>query len=746
MQRLSLLIVLISAPTLFAWGGPAMAGGDVSDVDQATLAEAVDILVEGAEPEAPEVPLPELAPLFKEGSLADAKRAFDAGKYAAARRLIDESGDGSRPAQLLRALADFEGQKWRAAAEAFEALLDESDPMVDFVRLHAGKARLNAGETALAIEHLSAVSEGSAWRGQAQRTLARVLIDEKQHDRALEVLATFDDAGTLLQASEVARAKGDRELAKRLLLEVWSQHPTSGAAWRAERKLSKRDLTAEARARRADRLTSAYRHSQARREAVKVLRQAKLPDNAACLASLAIGRFYRTERRHADAIATLKPVVAQCTDPDVRVRALYVLASSQSIIAEEDGRVTYAQLAAEFSNHDFADDALFYAADLDFELGDVAQGRKRLELLTEKYPQGDYALDGAFWRFWSLWTEGELDTAREAIAAFEATARAKGRNQELAQAKYWAARLEGRLGDTVKAQAQFAQVVADHPGTLYASWALQRLDATTAVPPPSNSPDVIAGLKELATDSNFLAALQLTRMGLPSARTALRAVDLTQHSPDASVALVHALVKAGDERIAVRISEARLEAAVYGPLDDTTRPLWDAHRPRPFQELIERESTRAGLSADLLRGLIHRESGFSPKARSGVGARGLMQVMPPTARMVARELGVKLRSESQLHDAALNVKLGSHYLSSLVDRFEGRLELAVAAYNGGPTRVARWWGKRSSDEVDEFVENIPIGETRRYVKRVLGDYAAYRMLGRTPVVASATPKSSDDEG
>ena len=113
---------------------------------------------------------------------------------------------------------------------------------------------------------------------------------------------------------------------------------------------------------------------------------------------------------------------------------------------------------------------------------------------------------------------------------------------------------------------------------------------------------------------------------------------------------------------------------------------------------------------------------------SPVGAVGLMQLMPDTARVVARRLSSHAPSVSELKQPAVNARLGTYYLSELIRRFDGQVELAVAAYNAGPARVDKWREERQGFEIDEFVESIPIKETRLYVKDVLGDRAAYRML------------------
>ena len=126
------------------------------------------------------------------------------------------------------------------------------------------------------------------------------------------------------------------------------------------------------------------------------------------------------------------------------------------------------------------------------------------------------------------------------------------------------------------------------------------------------------------------------------------------------------------------------------------------------------------------------ESLFAEDARSGVGALGLMQVMPATARQVAREDGLAaFKSSRDLYKPDINLRLGSRYLADLIRRYDGSFVLASAAYNAGPHRVDAWLPERPIAG-DVWIENIPFNATRRYVQRVLKHTAnfGWRMDGQ----------------
>ncbi len=144
-----------------------------------------------------------------------------------------------------------------------------------------------------------------------------------------------------------------------------------------------------------------------------------------------------------------------------------------------------------------------------------------------------------------------------------------------------------------------------------------------------------------------------------------------------------------------------------------------------------------GIDADwaLVHGVIRQESAFNQKAVSPAGARGLMQLMPATARDVARKEGVSHATEWLTNNPAHNIRLGAGYLTQMLERYDGSYPLAVAAYNGGPGRVDRWlkeWGdpRKGGIAMEDWMELIPVYETRNYVQRVLeGAYVYHVKLG-----------------
>ena len=152
--------------------------------------------------------------------------------------------------------------------------------------------------------------------------------------------------------------------------------------------------------------------------------------------------------------------------------------------------------------------------------------------------------------------------------------------------------------------------------------------------------------------------------------------------------------------------------------------------PTPFREAVVRRAQAINLDPAFVYGLIRQESRFVMDARSGVGASGLMQVMPATARETAKRIGMTGFTTDQLNDRDTNIAIGTGYLKLVLDDLSGSMALAAAAYNAGPGRPRTWRGQPGSPSMDAAIwaENVPFSETRDYVKKVLSNttnYAAF---------------------
>ena len=188
-----------------------------------------------------------------------------------------------------------------------------------------------------------------------------------------------------------------------------------------------------------------------------------------------------------------------------------------------------------------------------------------------------------------------------------------------------------------------------------------------------------------------------------------------------------------DDRALLAAAEMACRAEVWDRCinaSDRTRNVADMEQrfPTPFRQSVLARTASIGLDPAYVYGLIRQESRFIMDARSGVGASGLMQVMPATAKWTAKKLGMNDFAPHKINDRDTNIAIGTGYLKFALDSFGGSMPLAAAAYNAGPSRARLWRNGPSAVEGAIWAENVPFPETRDYVKKVLANTTLYAAI------------------
>jgi soluble lytic murein transglycosylase len=708
-------------------------------------------------------PLALLLPMLAPGPVRDAAAALDAGQPAMALKLLATLPEDTG-VLYLRTLAGLRLAPTPVLAAAMERLAGQLPAVADRCALQAALADEELGDLPAARRLFASVPSDSRVLPEARFGLARVLRrmgDFPGSAAALAPLAAAPAplagrdtaAEALLMRAELARDAKNPAGERAELLLLWTHHPRSPFSGEAERRLGSH-VPPTATVERAEALVDAHRNVDALRllDAVRV----SPPDALGCRAALTRGRALRKERRHSEVERVLAPVVSRCGDSDVRVRALYVLGASQAIVRPDAGVSTYETLARDYPLHPYADDALYLAAELRAAGGDVAGALKDLESVADRYPDGDFAGEALFKTFW---LHHRLDDDQAGLASLDRIEERFGHAvdpYDVERARYWRARVLDAQGDRASAIALWTALATQHPAAYYGLLARTRLAERSptaaaavvqkAVPPASESPPTMVDAGSLRTDGHYLAATQLLVLGFADAATQeLLAVRRSAQPRDVVRVLVQSIARAGDVRAAQALARTELSWALLGPLRPELRDVWEAAYPRAYRELVERYCKSPRVDPDLLQALMREESALDPRALSWAGAVGLTQLMLPTAQAVAKDLRLTKPSSEGLLDPALNIQLGAAYLGRLLARFGGNPVYALAGYNAGPSAVDRWRQSRSGLELDAFVEEIPLDETRAYVKRVLRSYNTYRLLDGQPLLSTASQGPSSAE-
>ncbi|HRP21665.1 MAG TPA: transglycosylase SLT domain-containing protein [Alicycliphilus sp.] len=320
------------------------------------------------------------------------------------------------------------------------------------------------------------------------------------------------------------------------------------------------------------------------------------------------------------------------------------------------------------------------------------------------------------WKVRAALRAGQWKQVGRAIDAMSPTAR------QDSTWTYWKARslTAGRAGDEERAQArQLYERIAASTG-FYEQLALEEL-GERVTPPPAPAPLTDAEKAAARANPGLQRALYAIAMGLRS--EGVREWNYSTNLHQAGGMAERELLAAADLACQQQVWDRCINTS------ERTKTVIDAGQrfPMPFRTAVVERAQGVGLDPAYVYGLIRQESRFIMDARSGVGASGLMQVMPATARWTAKKIGLTGFTPSQINDRDTNITIGTAYLKLALDDFDGSMALAAAAYNAGPGRPRNW---RNGPVLDAAIwaENVPFNETRDYVKKVLANTVNYAAI------------------
>ena len=417
--------------------------------------------------------------------------------------------------------------------------------------------------------------------------------------------------------------------------------------------------------------------------------------------------------------------------PDgVAAEALYTAARAQYRQGRSaDGQATFLRLADRFPDREAAARGLFLLADLqhdDLEIDGPEGARRYYRLAVDAAPDLNEA-GLAMMRLAGLaYLEGDYDAA---LAVWEEYRARHPEGRRAAQATYWAARTAAALGRDSVAGVRLLEVREIDPLSFYGMRAAERLDRPILDIPMDASPArdtaVDAEIQDGIRRVDLLAALG-RRPDLVEEVERLRR-RYQQREGEGALAGEYALAETLNER-GYTLTGIGMGWDIYEATGRWDPRLLRIVYPFPFRNLVVPEAEDRGLDPYMLAGLIRRESAFSPVVVSGAGAVGLMQIVPSTARVLARASGIRPFERELLTRPEINIHLGTRFLAELTERFGESTALVLAAYNAGPTRATAWRRFPEADDPELFMERVPYGETRNYIRNVLVHEALYRAL------------------
>lgn len=671
-------------------------------------------------------------PAAQAGALLAAGRASEAAAAAAAcsdprcrlvlaRALfglgrLQEAADALQPA-----LADLGPLRPHAEALIGEALLLGKKPQdaVETLR-NAAAAAGPAGLRASALLADALLATGDFHEARAQADRAAALAGQPADVRAG---LTWDAAQAL--AGEARTDPGLARAAAETLRTFWLVHPEHPAAESARElqrafqvplpEPSGRELMG-----RASRLLSAGQPAAAVEQSAIAMRLLTGADRGE--ASLLHARALAADGKRADATPFLEEAWARGAGP-VAEQAGMLLARDRARRGRDREAIQLAdEVARRFAFSPEADESVLFTSRLLMDAGNRKQARTRLAKLAAKRSGG--LASAARWTLAWMSYQDKLHDAPERFAEFAGSASG---DEERAQGLYW----QGRAGPPRAAAALWKRAAELDPLGWYGLLARDRLGLSASTPAPFPPPRVA-----IAVPPALELAVSLGSLGLLSEAAAEADWFVVHHPGDAGAAALPVYVGVGRTDRALTLAESLLGGR--GPR--APRIVLEAAYPAAFPTEVLRSAEHTRIDPYLLLAVMRRESLFKPDTRSAAGAVGLLQLLPATARRAAMVLGRPSLRDDELTVPATAIDLGAWYLAELLGRF-GDPVPALAAYNAGPRVATPWVAQGAGRPLDEWVEDIPYRETRRYVKVVIGAWSAYRILagGAAPKLSATIP-------
>ncbi|MEZ4379933.1 MAG: transglycosylase SLT domain-containing protein [Nannocystaceae bacterium] len=714
---------------------------------------------------------------FAKGPGREAILARERHDYARAAELLDEviadpkAGADERGGALwLRGLEDVRAGDHAKAAERFaEARGAAGLKAVDGrLRLLQGQALLDSGQPSEAL----VVLEGGPLTGaiSGDGLIANADARQRTGDRlgARELYERYLREHAAASRRHEARAKLARMLAEgeapeeleralalyeQLILEVPLSNfgeeaaaaiPPLQAKIGGPRSLSKEiEATRQRVLARLQELLSRGRYKTLITEASDFLRARKLPPEDRCEALYLRASAIFKQRKRAEARPKFEQAAAECKRAglvDKEVKARYQ-AGRGRYAAGDYARAAkeFERLATDYPKHSYADDAYVLAGESWAEAAKPAEERAAYEKAAAL--GGDMAAEARRRLVVGAFVDKRYDDALKLVDG--GLARGESDPIELAKLHYYRGRALDQLAREDEAEAAWIEALRPAPLSYPAILALSRLrdagDASLA--------KGVAVLEGAALDGAIPSAGALALPDQPAAKRAkvLAALGLGEEARDeldeasikgwpAAAVLAQAGLYSESQRLLGSLGRGWRKAPPVGD----ARKLWELAHPLAFEEVI-REGEGAHQVPNLLTfAIMQTESRFDPGATSWAGARGLIQMMPATAKDVAKKAGISKLDPAQLYEPAFNLDLGMRYLGGLVGRFGGSDEvvpLAIPSYNAGPGAVDRWLKKQGDRDYDLFIESIPYDETRKYTQSVMERWMIYRWIyadGVTP--------------
>jgi soluble lytic murein transglycosylase len=619
----------------------------------------------------------------------------------------------------------------------------------DYVTYYLGTCYLQTGRQAeglAALSNFAATYPDSLMIRDAQLAYANALLSEGRASEAAELL----EKDRLPARSDIELAVGKAYAALKqypkasdAFSNIYYQMPVSPDADAARDELKKLPIAAQptpAQVKtRAELLFKAKRYNDAVDE-YRDLAAHSTPDTRVT-AELNLADAMHRAGRNREAKSEVQNL--QTTTPEQNAQRLFILA--QAAWSSDDNDLFYRtvdQLRQASPTSQWLEQALMLVANLHLVHHEPDQALDAFREVQQRFPAGARA-SYAHWK--AAWLTLRLGRKDEAKKEFEEQVALYPNGNETSNALYWRARMAEEDNQPAMARAFYQKLSDRYRNYYYAELGRERIkklpessDAPGEYPlldrvPPLDHAEKVTLEEAPAEDLHLQKAKLLSNGGLVDfAVKELQAAATNDKGNWELAETAQIYTDTGHFDRAIEVMKRGVPSYFAVDIPMLPREYWEALFPRPYWNDLKKFSLANGLDPYLVASLIRQESEFNPVAVSRANAVGLMQLLPRTGKLVAKQESLHRYNASQLYTPTVNLELGTHYFRGMVDQFGGSFEHALAAYNAGSDRVEEWIGQGPYRDAPEFVESIPFTETREYVQAIMRNAAVYRQLYGTP--------------
>lgn len=644
---------------------------------------------------------------------------------------------------FARAYAFYAQGDLARAKEFFSNARDAKFRLADYSLYYLGLIAFNEGnrdESRQLLTQLRRRYPQSIWFYPAALQGVKIDLAEKQYTEAADALQALRDANgvkndiiqeaTYLLA-QTYEAQENYALAFSLYRALRDQFPNSRwtpAARKDQGRLRNKfpDLfaltTLQAMADEADRLTRERQFGEAEILYKKLINNVTEPEpRLGYLAKLAA--LYLANGKRDEAIPLLSLIAREFPDTSEAPKALYQIGQILWNRHENGKALEYLKLVLEkYPTSPYSDRAQYASGDIYEYFGKRDEAIDAYNRVITQFPNSQVRGD-AMWRLaWLYYRAAEWQAASAGFAALAGQPKDSGFR---IPALYWQGRSAESMGDYNAAKDIYLQVIKNGEETYYQGLAMRCLQrfgisveetkAFVTPAPPEPDPRLDPQLSFHLNRARELAAISLNRMAVVELDEVARANMPGRLKPILMREYFRNQAYSRSLALANQLPGSSSERNVY-------------RFPLAFWQMVQQYAAQRGIDPYLVLALIRQESLFDTRARSSAAALGLMQLLPSTAKRVAKEIGMDVPSPENLYEPEVNLALGTQYLKDLLERYSNNWFKAIAAYNAGETAVDRWQKEIVTDDIEEFVERIPYVETRGYVKLVMRNHRIYKKL------------------